>query len=181
MNTKRIVISGGPGSGKTTLICKLEELGYKCIHEISRQVTLEAQKEGIDQLFLTDPLLFSDKLLKGRLDQFHQAKDHSEKFLFYDRGMPDVTAYMDYLGTSYPDYFDKTCQEHRYDLVFILPPWEDIYEQDNERYESFFEAEKIFTYLLDGYRKYDYDAQVVPVGDVDSRIDYILEQQKSLL
>ena len=66
----KIVITGGPGSGKTTLISFLSENGFQCQREISRDVILEAQKEGIDQLFLTDPILFSKKLLEGRLKQF---------------------------------------------------------------------------------------------------------------
>ncbi len=150
------------------------------MHEISRTVIIEAQKEGIDQLFLSDPLLFSEKLLEGRLKQFDEAKDHHEKVLFYDRGIPDITAYMDYLGTSYPEYFDTTCFNYYYDAVFVLPPWEKIYTQDNERYESYAAAEKIYVYLLNGYRKYDYNVHEVPVGNVNDRIDYILEQVNSL-
>ena len=34
-----------------------------CMEEISRQVTLEAQEKGIEQLFLEDPLMFSEQLL----------------------------------------------------------------------------------------------------------------------
>lgn len=170
------MISGGPGSGKTTLISHLEEQGYVCMHEISRDVIKTAQKEGIEQLFLENPLLFSQKLLEGRLQQFNEGSLHRIPFLFYDRGMPDVTAYMDYIQSRYPDYFYRTCTTHRYDTVFLLPPWEDIYEQDNERYESFEEAEKIYHYLLQGYRKYGYHVKEVPVGNVDSRADYILSQ-----
>ena len=55
---KRIAIIGGPGTGKSTIIATLEKKGYDCMHEISRAVTLQAQSEGIDQLFLTDPILF---------------------------------------------------------------------------------------------------------------------------
>jgi len=58
------VITGGPGSGKTTLVKELEAKGFACLHEISRQIILEAQQQGIDQLFLEDPLLFSRKLLE---------------------------------------------------------------------------------------------------------------------
>jgi predicted ATPase len=63
---RRIVITGGPGTGKTSLITALESKGYTCLPEISRQVTLEAREKGIDQLFLKDPMLFSYKLLEGR-------------------------------------------------------------------------------------------------------------------
>ena len=44
---KKIVITGGPGSGKTSLIDFLEENGYQCQNEISRQVTLEAKLKKI--------------------------------------------------------------------------------------------------------------------------------------
>ncbi len=180
MKTKRIVITGGPGSGKTTIVDHLEERGFRCMHEISREVILEAQKEGIDQLFLENPLLFSEKLLEGRLKQFDEAKKHDGELLFYDRGMPDVTAYMDYLGTSYPNYFNTSCINYKYDAIFLLPPWEKIYVQDNERYESYAVAEKIHTYLLNGYKKYDYNVHEVTTGNVNDRVDYILKQVNSI-
>ena len=48
MERKRIVITGGPGTGKTTIINSLIESGYSCMEEVSRQITLEAQKNGVE-------------------------------------------------------------------------------------------------------------------------------------
>jgi predicted ATPase len=175
VKTKRIVITGGPGSGKTTLVKELETQGFACMHEISRQITRQAREQGIDQLFLEDPLLFSQKLLEGRLEQFREAESSPEDILFYDRGMPDVTAYMDYMGTPYPDHFRESCSRYKYDAVFVLPPWPDIYIQDNERYESYSEAEKIFRHLVEGYSAYNYNVHEVPTGAVEYRIEYILK------
>ncbi len=169
------MITGGPGSGKTTLVKVLEERGFSCMHEISRQIIKEAKEQGIDQLFLEDPLLFSQKLLEGRLEQFKEADSSSKEILFYDRGMPDVTSYMNYLGIPYPDHFTETCSNYVYDAVFVLPPWPDIYIQDNERYESYAEAEKIFIHLVNGYSAYNYNVHEVPTGVVDYRIEYILK------
>lgn len=180
MKTKRIVISGGPGSGKTTLISHLEQGGHTCMHEISRDVIREAQKEGVAQLFLENPILFSKKLLEGRLEQYHNAIEFESSLVFYDRGLPDVIAYMDYIKSHYPDNFSKTCHSYRYDAIFLLPPWEAIYKQDNERYESFEEAEKVYHYLLKGYEKYDYNVIEVPTGTVEDRIMYMLEHLKLL-
>tara|TARA_R110000772_G_scaffold239917_2_gene351997 strand:- start:82 stop:627 length:546 start_codon:yes stop_codon:yes gene_type:complete len=180
LKSKRIVISGGPGSGKTCLISHLEKEGHTCMHEISRDVTIAAQKEGIAQLFLESPILFSQKLLEGRLKQFNTASVFSEDFVFYDRGMPDVTAYMDYIDSHYPLNFSETCSANRYDAVFLLPPWEAIYKQDNERYESFEQAEKLYQFLMKSYEKFDYSVIEVPVGTIEERIDFMLDKLKIL-
>ena len=110
MKTKKIVITGGPGTGKSTLINELIKRGYTCLEEISRQVTLNAKKDGIDQLFLTNPLLFSELLLKGRHQQYREADNLNADLTFFDRGVPDVLAYMDYIGDNYPPSFINACE-----------------------------------------------------------------------
>ena len=149
------------------------ENGFQCQHEIFRDVILEAQKEGIDQLFLTDPILFSKKLLEGRLKQFEDIHHFENAPIFYDRGLPDITAYMDFTKVNYLDDFEKVCYNNRYDTVFLLPPWKEIYKQDNERYESFQEAEEIHNCLLKGYEKYGYEVIEVPFGTLASRMEFI--------
>lgn len=176
MKTKRIVITGGPGTGKTALIEHLTKAGYHTLPEISRAVTKKAQAEGIDQLFLENPILFSEMLLEGRLRQYHQAVHVDAPYLFYDRGMPDVTSYMDYLGTDYNDKFREICNSYLYDAVFLLPPWKDIYIRDNERYESFKEARIIFDYLQKGYEGFGYDVIEVPVGTLEHRTQFIIKK-----
>ncbi|WP_046755459.1 AAA family ATPase [Kordia jejudonensis] len=179
MNTKRILIIGGPGTGKSTLITALEEKGYTCFHEISREVTAAAQKQGIEQLFLTQPLLFSELLLKGRIEQFKAAEQLEADYAFYDRGIPDVAAYMDYTGDTYPEMFREACKNHTYDIAFMLAPWKDIYEQDNERYESFEQAEKIQKYLTSAYESFGYTLIDVPFGTVSERVAFILNTLKN--
>ncbi|MCM5663023.1 AAA family ATPase [Galbibacter mesophilus] len=171
---KKIVITGGPGTGKTTVIDFLKQNGHQCILEISRQVTQEAREKGIEQLFLTDSLLFSKKLLEGRIQQ-HKDAEKLHGTVFFDRGVPDVLAYMDYAGDEYPNYFNEACENYRYDLVFLLPPWEEIYRSDSERYENFEQAKKIHQYLKETYEKYDYGLKDVPTGTVEERADFILK------
>lgn len=179
MNTKKIVITGGPGTGKSSIINELKKRGYTCFEEISRQVILNARKDGIDQLFLTNPLLFSELLLKGRVNQFAASKNSGSKLAFLDRGIPDVIAYMDYIGDDYPEEFEKSCRENTYDHVFILAPWQDIYKTDNERYESFEQAVTIHHKLLDTYSKYNYDIQDVPFASVVERANHIINSIKT--
>lgn len=176
MQKEIVVIIGGPGTGKTTIIEGLLAKGFCCYPEISREVTLEAKKQGIEQLFLENPLLFSELLLEGRKKQFHNAQNEPHDIVFLDRGIPDVLAYMHYIGDSYPAFFDLACREHIYTKIFILPPWEEIYESDNERYENFEQATLIYNHLTETYQKYGYHLIEVPKGTVEERISFILNQ-----
>jgi predicted ATPase len=178
LTIERIVLIGGPGTGKTTLINALAARGYNVFEEISRQVIKAAQNEGIDQLFLTDPLLFSQKLLEGRVNQFNAAVENTKNLVLYDRGIPDVLAYMDYAGQNYPQVFVEACKNHQYDQVFMLPPWEEIHEVDNERYEDFSIAMALHDFLVKTYTYYGYTPIIVPLCSVAKRIDFIETQLK---
>jgi predicted ATPase len=178
LTIERIVFIGGPGTGKTTLINALAARGYNVFEEISRQVTKAAQEEGVSQLFLTEPLLFSQKLLEGRVNQFNAAAENSKNLVLYDRGIPDVLAYMDYAGQTYPQSFVEACKKHRYDRVFMLPPWEEIHEEDNERYEDFATATALHDFLVKTYTYYGYAPINVPRCPVAQRIDFIETQLK---
>lgn len=175
VNKKLIVITGGPGTGKTTIINRLIEKGYTCFPEISREIINDARKQGFEQLFLEKPLLFSELLLEGRRRQFLEAKEHQETLIFLDRGIPDILAYMHYIGDSYPAFFDEECQKNKYTKVFLLPPWKEIYQSDEERYENFEQATLIYRHLKETYSKYGYELIDVPSGNVDQRILHILE------
>ena len=176
MQKEIIVIIGGPGTGKTTIIDGLVAKGHCCYPEISREVTLEAKKQGIEQLFLEKPLLFSELLLEGRKKQFHNASKEPHEVVFIDRGIPDVLAYMHYIGDSYPASFDIACREHTYSKIFILPPWEEIYISDHERYENKKKKKKKYNHLTETYQSYGYELIEVPKDTLDNRILFILDE-----
>jgi len=172
---KKIVFAGGPATGKTTLIQNLELRGYAYAQEVSRQVTLEARENGITQLFVSDPLLFSEKLLEGRVNQFKEAHKNKASLVFLDRGIPEVLAYLDRGNTPYPNHFTKACEDNQYDRVFIFPPWEEIYTSDNERYEDYQEALKIYPFLKAAYDRFGYESIILPKDTIENRISFVLE------
>lgn len=170
------MLVGGPGSGKTSVISELSRRGFFCMHEVSREVTIDAKKKGIDQLFLEKPVLFSELLLEGRIQQYNEAQKSNSSFIFFDRGIPDVEAYLEFSNTPYSSVFSENSKNLRYDFIFHFKPWEEIYISDNERYESFKEASIINQHLVETYNKYNYSMIEVPFGSITERTDYIINR-----
>ena len=179
LKPKKIVITGGPSTGKTSIVEKIEFMGLPCIHEISRSITLQAREQGIQQLFVTDPLLFSKKITEGRIKQFFEASKIPAEYVFMDRGLPDVVAYMDCFDQEYDESFIEACETYTYDTVFLLPPWKEIYATDGERYENYDEALRIHDCLEASYQKYGYKTIHVPKGTVAERLSFILNKVKN--
>lgn len=182
LSSKRIVITGGPGTGKTVLISSLEKKGFHCFHEVIRTMTLDALS-GIkfeDQLvnpiaFVDDAKSFNDQLVNARLKHFKDGEAINKKHLFYDRGLPDVLAYMNYFEQAVEKSYVDICSKNRYDEVLILPPWEEIYVQDNERMENFEQACGIHYHLEKTYTELGYKPIQVPFGTIDERLLFVLE------
>ena len=78
----KIVITGGPGTGKTSIINKLKDIGHTVFHESSREIIQKYKKLGHNQLFLSDPIKFSEILLENRIRQFEDADKLNFKNVF---------------------------------------------------------------------------------------------------
>jgi predicted ATPase len=143
-------------------------------------MTLQAKKLGSPEqmvsnplAFVTDPLEFNRLLLDGRIQQFTESQDRNDAVVFFDRGIPDVLAYMNYFGQAYGMEFTEAARRHRYDAVIVIPPWESIYISDNERLESFQEATEIHTHLEETYQNLGYRHLLIPEGSVAERTGII--------
>lgn len=171
------LLIGGPGTGKSSTLNYLSDLGYYCLPEIAREITLAAKEKGVDQLYLTDPLAFSKALLDGRIQQFKKAGEVNENVVYLDRGIPDVSAYLNYSNQFYPDKFNKMNTKYTYDKVFHFPIWDEIFINDNERYENLDEAKKIDDYLQKTYLDLGYQLINVPKLSIKQRANFIIQHQ----
>ncbi len=176
------MITGGPSTGKTSVIKALENRGYFCIHEIVRSLT--AAEKGADSIedFTTNPILsvkdpvaFNNKLLEGRIAQYESVEETDKKIVFFDRGIPDVHSYMNCFGQRYDKAFERPARSFRYDRVLLMPPWREIYATDAERFESYEASERIFTALERTYRNFGYEINLIPKASVKERTDFILD------
>ena len=175
---KKIIITGGPGTGKTSLIEELRKNDFKCFDEISREITLKYREKGIEQLFLSDPNLFSQELLNGRIQQFNNSINLQANCVFFDRGIPDIIAYLNFKKADLSKKILKSIDKYRYDMIFLLEPWEDIYTFDKIRYESFDQVITIDSYIKNTYKEFGYNPIIVPKDNIRNRADFIINTVK---
>ena len=145
-------------------------------------MTLEKKEQEGETVFKTNPIVsvsdpaaFNQRILDARIEQYKSINDSEKGIVFFDRGIPDVLAYMDCFDQTYDVDFENACKSHPYDAVFIMPPWEDIHISDNERFESYEESILVHECLFNCYTRFGYEVHVVPKMSVDKRVDYILD------
>lgn len=172
----KIVLTGAPGTGKTTVLDLLLSKDYFCKEEVSREIIKEAEKKGNKRIFLSDPILFSKTILDKRIIQHKESNQSNKDFCFFDRGLPDITAYLNSTRTPFDDFFEEANQKHLYDIVFVFPPWKEIYTKDSERFETYDEALKIHQEIIEEYKKTHQNIIIIPKGTPNERLDFLLKK-----
>jgi predicted ATPase len=167
---KTIAITGGPCSGKSSLIQELGNRGYPVLQEVARRV-LEKNK-GIRKTFLQN---------QQEIFMMHLSEEEKKKltyknmqYFFLDRGAIDAIAYTRFYAKRVPDEFLKQNVANRYDYVFVLERLP--FRNDGTRIEnSEEEAVGLHEAIIKEYENYDYDLIPVPLGSIKERADYILD------
>jgi predicted ATPase len=171
---RKVIITGSPGAGKTTIIETLRSSGYLCYHEIAREVIREHMESGTSILPWTDLGKFSQIVFAGIVEQ---VTAHRNGLAFFDRGAPDVLAYLKYGNLPVPG---ETSREEILSLgydrrIFITPPWPEIFSRDEERRESFEESLVIYGHLCETYSSLGFEVLEIPKLPVTGRISFILQ------
>jgi predicted ATPase len=173
-----VVISGGPGAGKTALIEELCRRGYRSSNEVARQLIQEQMSAGGDALPWADRERYARLMLERSLAAW-QEHLQTGGTVFFDRGIPDTLCYARLVGLSRELENDAVamCQAHRYwRRVFLAPPWREIYETDVERRQDFDESVKTFERMGKTYEDCGYEAVIVPRVSVEDRAEFVLAQ-----
>jgi predicted ATPase len=171
-NTQWCVITGPPCSGKTTLIDKLEALGYPVVHEVARWV-IEGNIKGdmtTDQR-QTEKLNLQQVILDTKLDIENRIPE--DQLTFFDRGIPDSIAYFELVGLD-PQPVISSARRRRYRQVFFL---ESVpYIQDPVRTEQRRAASALTDALVHSYRLTGYTPILIPNMNTEKRLERILAQ-----
>jgi len=174
--TTPIVLTGGPGAGKTAVIEHIAHLGFRCCQEVGRRVIQSQVEQGGKAVPWQDKIAFRDRMLSAELTSHAQVADHEEP-VFFDRGLVDIYGYSHLEGLATPPSLVNACEAQRYhDPVFLFPPWEAIFTNDKERKQSFAEAVATFEIMQTAYRHFGYTLMEVPRAPVHIRAEFILDR-----
>jgi len=170
-----IVITGGPGSGKSTLIAALDAQGMATMPEAGRAIIQDQMAIGGAALPWSDRELFAELMLNWEIRSYREALKHRGPVIF-DRGVPDVAGYLRMCKLPIPSHIQKACQTFHYNRrVLIAPPWERIFVQDSERKQSFEEAQATYQALIHTYSELGYELIDLPLAPVEERVQFVCD------
>ncbi len=176
MSSNFIVFTGGPGSGKTSVIDELARRGLATMPEAGRGVIKAQLAKGGSALPWADRAAFAKEMLAWELRNYELAAGHSGP-VFFDRGIPDIVGYLNLCGLPVPDDVLRAAQSHRYNtIVFAFPFWPEIFVNDAERKQDAAEAQATFHAVTAAWRASGYDVAVLKKAPVAERVLTILQQ-----
>jgi predicted ATPase len=172
------VISGGPGSGKTSIIEKLAARGFTTVGETGRAILREQAESGGTVTHTGDPAAFGELMLaRGIADYKRMAKGDPDEPVFFDRGIAELVGYWRLVGLPVPGHVSTAAAEYRTNTtVFLTPPWREIYRQDAERKQDWDEAVRTYERVRDAYAEAGYMTVDIPDDTVARRVSFILAE-----
>jgi len=170
-----IVLSGCSGGGKSTLLTELNRRGFAVFEEPGRQLIKEQQYIEGTAFPWANPLQFVELSVSRSINQMVLAA-RVDQWSFFDRGIVDAVSFLEHLNLSIPKHLENAVQRLRYSrVVFLAPPWPEIFGMDAERRHSFEEAVANYESLVRTYERLGYTPVLLPKVDVAKRADFVID------
>ena len=81
------------------------------------------------------------------------------------------------VGLPTPDHLRNALQRYRYArIVFLTPPWEELFRADPERRHGFSDAVAEYEGLLESYPANGYEVELIPKAPIRERADFLEER-----
>lgn len=170
--TNWYVITGGPSSGKTTMVNILSKRGYQTTIEHARHYldTQRANGKTVAEV-KKHQRAFQLGVLDMQIEQ--EASLRPEDVVFLDRAIPDALAYYHFLKLKPDRKLLRAMADVSYKKIFILdclPLVRDYARQEDEAAQ-----EMIHRVLTEVYESLPFPIVRVPVLSAEERADFILQ------
>jgi predicted ATPase len=171
VKTNWYVITGGPSTGKTTVINMIAKKGYKTTIEHARHYidTMRIDGETIEDM-RNNKRKFQLGVLDMQIEQ--ETEIYPEDLVFLDRAIPDAMAYYQFLSLDYDEKLLNAVKNASYKKIFILDRLPFI--KDYARVEDEEDQKKIHQLIIKVYTSLGFPIVFVPVLPAMKRVEYIL-------
>lgn len=167
---KKYILTGGPGSGKSSIILALEHAGEYTVREAAEDYIRLRQAQGQKEPWKDAD--FQEQIL--RLQMQREARiPQDAKRAFLDRGLLDGLAYAE-PGTEAYERIEEEASKARYDGVFLIETLGQT-EKTAVRRENHEEAVRLGEKLEQVYKEHGYSPIKVQTGTLEERVKAILE------
>jgi len=157
---RKIIISGGPCSGKTSLCQKLKEKGLCSFGEIATKML----KKGTPK----DWKEFNHNVFNKQIELEKKDKD----IIFLDRSLVDSIVYMKYYNIDLPKDYKNKVKQANYEKVFFL---EMLPKEHYIRKLPYEKAKEICRLTEQIYKEFKISLVKVPYQDTEKRVKFILD------
>lgn len=166
------VITGGPGSGKTTTVNLLKARGYLTTVENARHFldTQRLKGKTVEEI-RNNQKEFQRRVLQMQIKQEKAISPQVQVFM--DRAVPDALAYYRFLNLDVDDVLSKAINNTSYKKVFIMDPLPLV--NDYARLENEEGQRKLHQLISEVYQSLPFPVVHVPVLPAEERVDFILK------
>jgi predicted ATPase len=164
-NPKLFPVTGGPGSGKTTVLRELAKVGFQPAPEVAGQIIQEQMRSAGTALPWLNRTVYTGLVRERSIGSYLQHTPAQEP-TFCERGIPDTLGFARLIDLREDDQVSSiqmACRQCRYALLlFVAPPWKEIHRTDSQRKQDFEEAVRTFDRMAEIYRCCDYELTELP-------------------
>jgi predicted ATPase len=172
---RKIVITGGAYSGKSTLVERLSHEGFSVAPEAAMQViealNAELGLEAATAWRRADPAAFQARIAELQLAAEAAAERSGSALVVCDRGLHDGLAYCRHWGIEAPAALLEALRGRRYDAVFVLETLTGFETRgETGRIDDHTESLQIRDLVDRVYREYDHAPLALPEMPLAERL-----------
>ena len=188
---KKIVFSGGPNVGKTSILLELKKRGYQVRNEVFTKLFSEMQKENrLDDLFKNKEALIN-RLIALQIEEENFHNINAQEYIFFDRGIIDISGFAKEIEYNLTQQKISIIENINYDFCFIPEPLDkQFYEQNSVRRQTFEESLERHKQCINIYIEYFKSKDLEPEKhiiyvpnissnytnlSIDQRVDFVLK------